>query len=210
MNMDASTAPAAAGTPSLDQIPGIWRGRSAPRIETMPTGHGDLDRLLPGGGLPVGAITEILHARPGIGELTVVLPMLARLTQAGSRVVLVAPPHVPFAPGLAQAGLILPRTVVVQPPSGGESLWGIEQMLRAGVFGCVVGWVSAIEVHSLRRFQLSAETGRSLGVLMRPLQAHVQASPAAVRLKLTRVDRRLDVEVLKARGGSAGQHWKAA
>lgn len=211
MTLDAPVLPAAsANPPSLDQIPGIWRGRSAPRIETMPTGHRDLDQLLPAGGLPVGAITEVLHARPGVGELTVVLPMLARLTQAGSRVALVAPPHVPFAPGLAQAGLALPRTVVIQPPSAGECLWGIEQMLRAGVFGCVVGWVSEIEVHALRRFQLAAETGRSIGVLMRPLQAQVQASPAAVRLKLTRIDRRLDVEVLKARGGSSGQHWKAA
>lgn len=180
------------------------------RVETVRTGHTALDQLLPGGGLPVGAITEILHPRPGMGEMTVVLSLLARMTQAGARVAIVSPPHVPFAPGLAQAGLHLPRTVVIQPPDGNECLWGLEQMMRAVVFGVVVGWVRDIDVPTLRRLQLAAETGRSIGVLMRPMQAALQASPAAVRLKLTRPNGRLDIEVLKARGGPAGQHWQAA
>lgn len=196
--------------PSLNEIPGIWRGNRPLRVDTMPTGHPELDRLLPGGGVPVGAITEILHSKPGMGELTVMLSTLARMSQAGSRVALVSPPHVPYAPGLAQAGLHLPRTIVIRPPDEGENLWGLEQMMRAAVFGCVVGWVRNADVHVLRRLQLAAETGRCIGVLMRPSTAAAQPSPAAVRLKLTRMSGRLDVEVLKARGGPAGQHWLAA
>lgn len=209
--MNAPAIPfALPASPTLEEIPGIWRGSKPLRVDTMPTGHAKLDELLPGGGLPVGAITEVLHPRPGMGELTVVMSMLARLTQAGSRIVLVSPPHVPFAPGLAQAGLHLPRTVVIKPPDGSECLWGLEQTMRAAVFGSVVGWVNNIDVHVLRRLQLAAETGRCVGVLMRPSQAASQPSPAAVRLKLSRIGGRLDVEVLKARGGPAGHHWQAA
>ncbi|HBG30492.1 MAG TPA: SOS cell division inhibitor, partial [Gammaproteobacteria bacterium] len=115
--MSASPAPA---IPTLDQIPGIWRGQRALRVQAMPTGHGDLDRLLPGGGLPCDALTEVLHARPGVGEMGLILPMLGHLTQAGGRVGLVAPPHLPYAPALARAGIVLPRMVVVDPPSSGE------------------------------------------------------------------------------------------
>jgi hypothetical protein len=205
--MPASPAPA---IPTLDQIPGIWRGQRALRVQAMPTGHGDLDRLLPGGGLPCDALTEVLHARPGVGEMGLILPMLGHLTQAGSRVGLVAPPHLPYAPALARVGIVLPRMVVVDPPSSGEPLWSIEQMLRAGVFGAVVGWVREADMQALRRLQLAAEAGHTIGVLMRPMSAELQPSPAALRLKLTRVESRLDVEVLKARGGRIGEHWQAA
>lgn len=205
-----SSALPTTAVPSLDQIPGIWRGQRALQVPTMPTGHADLDRLLPGGGLPSHALTEILHARPGIGEMGLILPMLGRLTQAGSRVGLVAPPHLPYAPALDRAGVVLPRMVVVDPPSSGEPLWAIEQMLRAAVFGAIVGWVREVDMHALRRLQLAAETGHTIGVLMRPLAAEQAPSPAALRLKLTRVQCRLDVEVIKARGGRTGDHWQAA
>lgn len=196
--------------PTLDKIPGIWRGQRALRVQAMPTGHGDLDRLLPGGGLPCNALTEILHPRPGVGEMGLILPMLGYLTQAGSRVGLIAPPHLPYAPALARAGVVLPRMVVVDPPGTGEPLWATEQMLRAGVFGAVVSWVREADMQVLRRLQLAAESGHTIGVLMRPMSAEHHASPAALRLKLTRVEQRLDVEVLKARGGRIGDHWQAA
>ncbi|MFC4253174.1 translesion DNA synthesis-associated protein ImuA [Sinimarinibacterium flocculans] len=204
-----SSAPSAAA-PRLDQIPGIWRGQRALRVQAMPTGHADLDRLLPGGGLPCNALTEILHPRPGVGEMGLILPMLGHLTQAGSRVGLIAPPHVPYAPALARASVVLPRLVVVDPPASGEPLWCVEQMLRAGVFGAIVGWIREADMHALRRLQLAAVTGHTIGVLMRPMAAELQPSPAALRLKLTRVEQRLDVEVLKARGGRIGDHWQAA
>ncbi|HBG30491.1 MAG TPA: hypothetical protein DDW98_07675 [Gammaproteobacteria bacterium] len=86
----------------------------------------------------------------------------------------------------------------------------VEQMLRAGVFGAVVGWVREADMQALRRLQLAAEAGHTIGVLMRPMSAELQPSPAALRLKLTRVESRLDVEVLKARGGRIGEHWRAA
>src|SRR4051812_39379662 len=43
------------------------------------TGFADFDALLPGGGWPVGAITELMPETYGIGELSLLLPALAKL-----------------------------------------------------------------------------------------------------------------------------------
>ena len=54
----------------------IWRGGSQSSIRrTITTGHKPLDRLLHGG-WPVGALTELLIQKSGVGELTLLLPML--------------------------------------------------------------------------------------------------------------------------------------
>ena len=65
--------------------PKLWRGGEHAGLRTEATGHPDFDRLLPGGGWPVGAVSELLLPHPGVGELQLVLPWLARLTQAGGR-----------------------------------------------------------------------------------------------------------------------------
>src|SRR5882762_5833625 len=85
---------------------GIWRG-GAPALVSgaISTSYASLDRELPGGGWPTGALTEILGTGKGgvqgIGELQLVLPALAALTRAGKRVAWLAPPYLPYAPALA-------------------------------------------------------------------------------------------------------------
>jgi hypothetical protein len=58
----------------------------------QPTGFAALDAVLPSGGWPESALTELLLPADGIGELRLLLPTLARLTQARQDIVLVAPP----------------------------------------------------------------------------------------------------------------------
>ena len=62
----------------------VWRGRPAPPAASpQPTGHAVLDAALPTGGWPEAALTEILLAGQGVGELQLVWPALARLSAAG-------------------------------------------------------------------------------------------------------------------------------
>src|SRR5690349_3153029 len=69
----------------LQQHPAhLWRAReqaggtsSAPA--GLPTGHAALDRCLPGQGWPQQGLIEILCDQPGIGELALLMPALARL-----------------------------------------------------------------------------------------------------------------------------------
>jgi protein ImuA len=45
----------------------------------LASGHAALDAQLPGGGWPVGALTELLLPHPGVGELRLLAPALAAL-----------------------------------------------------------------------------------------------------------------------------------
>ncbi|EVT87367.1 hypothetical protein Z046_23665 [Pseudomonas aeruginosa VRFPA09] len=101
----------------------IWKGQSAvPAGASLPTGHARLDALLPGGGWPEHALSEILHARDGVGELQLLMPTLARLTQAQRRVVLVGAPYVPYPQAWLAAAVDLRHLVLLQA-SGRDALW---------------------------------------------------------------------------------------
>lgn len=180
----------------------VWRGGARAPVESAATGHAPLDEALPGGGWPVGALTEILHDAAGIGEMGLVLPHLARVTQAGGRAAFAGPPHLPFAPALAQAGVVLPRVIMVRPSTAGATLWAAEQMLRSGAFGTVLAWPGKLHERDLRRLQIAAESGRAIGFLFRAAREARHASPAALRLQLVRTPQGLVAEVLKCRGGA--------
>src|SRR5260221_2246946 len=92
----------------------IWRGDSLSRAGTpaIPCGFPGLDAELPGGGWPAGALTEILPAHEGIGELRLLGPALAGLSQLGLRLAWIAPPHLPYAPALAAAGNDISKLVI--------------------------------------------------------------------------------------------------
>jgi hypothetical protein len=190
---------------TLLQHPAIWRGDDLAQVAvpSVATGHEVLDRELPGGGWPVGALTELLHDREGIGELRLVAPALAKLSAAGRWVAWVAPPHLPYAPALAAAGIKLSRLLVIGKVSPRDSLWAAEQALRAGSIGAVLFWPNDPDPRSLRRLQLAAEAGGALGLLYRPLRAAAQASPAALRIALEPQETALSIRILKRRGGAA-------
>src|SRR5262245_23565884 len=84
----------------------VWRGQPvALPPARQPTGIAALDAALPSGGWPEAALTELLLPADGVGELRLLLPTLARLTQARQDIVLVAPPYLPYPDGWRQAGV---------------------------------------------------------------------------------------------------------
>ena len=115
----------------LQQHP-VWRG-GAPQLAApaVPTGYAALDRAARRRLAERGADRD-LGSQEGIGELQLVLPALAALTSAGKRVVWLAPPHLPYAPALAAAGVELANLAVVRAPGRRDALWAAEQALRAG------------------------------------------------------------------------------
>jgi len=198
----------------LLQRPDIWVGSRLAAVAAETTGHPALDRLLPGGGWPRGALSEVLVPRAGVGELQLILPLLARLSQAGRRIAFVAPPHVPYAPALLAAGVDLQHCWVVEPQSETDCIWAIEQSLRCPGVGAVAGWLAVADERVQRRLQLAAENngdgGGAIGLLMRPPQARRQPSVAALRLAIAPGADGPVVEVLKARGGRVGQSARLA
>jgi hypothetical protein len=197
-------------TPTLESVlqhPGIWRGnqRAQTAAAALSTGYAALDELLPGGGWPRGALTELLIERQGIGELRLLMPSLARLSQADGWLAWVAPPYVPYAAALAAAGIDLKRLVVAKPPSEADAWWTAEQALRSGACGALLAWLRAADERRMRRLQLAAETGHTWGVLFRHARAAQARSPAALRLLLEPAVNGLAVHVLKRRGGPVSQ-----
>ncbi|MDX1374740.1 MAG: translesion DNA synthesis-associated protein ImuA [Burkholderiales bacterium] len=180
----------------------VWRGSRAAQsaVSTRSTGFAPLDRQLPGGGWPSGALIEILAAAEGGGELQLVLPALTALSAAGQRIVWLAPPHLPFAPALAAAGIDLRSLAVVRTPRRREVLWAAEQVLRARACHALLLWCRDLRYAELRRLAVAADASHALVMLFRPQQAAQASSPAALRLALAPGERGLEVRILKCRG----------
>ena len=163
--------------------PSVWRGRSRAAVETLSTGFAELDAGLPGGGWPRHGLVEVLTPQPGIGELYLLLPVLASLSRAapGRWCTWVSPPHEPYAPALESHGVALDRMLVVRTHL---PLWAHEQALRSGACGMALAWLPRVSPRAIRRLQLAAEQGRALGVLFRSQQFAHLASPAMLRVSL--------------------------
>jgi len=177
----------------------IWKAQptSLP-LSTQPTGHATVDALLPTGGWPEAALSEILVPGAGSGELRLLWPTLARLTRSGERVLLVAPPHVPYPQAWQAAGIDLRWLAVIQA-NGRDALWAAEQCLRSGSCGAVLCWPQQATDRALRRLQVAAESGQTLAFAYRTIQEALNPSPAALRIAIDACPAQL--RVLKCRGG---------
>ena len=179
----------------------VWKGRPAtPPASVHPTGLAALDAVLPTGGWPEAALSEILMAKEGVGELQLVLPTLARLSKARERIVLVAPPYTPYPHAWQNAGVDLRLLSVIQAEER-DALWAVEQCLCSGSCGAVLCWPRKADDRALRRLQVAAETGQTLAFAWRALSEAVNSSPAALRLAVEA--KPAQVRVLKCRGGLA-------
>ena len=187
----------------------VWRGQPQARPPSrQPTGFPALDAALPSGGWPEAALSELLLPLDGIGELALLWPTLARLSQDGllsngplsnGMIALIAPPYLPFAGAWAQAGVRLPRLQIVRAEPR-DALWATEQCLRSAACAAVLCWPAQADDRALRRLQMAAETGQCLGFAMRPAQAAANPSPAALRIAIDAQPAQL--RVLKCRGGN--------
>ena len=189
----------------------VWRGRGAAASRAViSSGFRDLDKHLPGGGWPKGAITEILVDGYGMGELALLMPAMATLTQPVPTktkrwVAWISPPFVPYAPALQQYGVDTECLLMIHPAQGNKSrLWAIEQTVRSGSSAGVLAWIAAADDVILRRLQLAAEDQSCWTVLFRPQSARCQRSPAALRILLSQNATVVQVQILKCRGGRPG------
>lgn len=192
----------------------LWRGRGLSGngpVRPVPSGHEQLDALLPEGGWPESGLIELLLDEHGIGELQIVMPLLLRantdaeLAAEGRWIAWLAPPFLPYAPALQNAGLVLERQLIVRTLQTKEVWWAMEQVLRSGTCAAVLGWAEKAEGHALRRLKLAAEQGGSAGILFRPTRYRSQASPANLRAVLNGTAAELEIEVFKSQGGRTGR-----
>lgn len=198
----------------------MWRADQLGAVAhaTLPSGFDALDAALPGGGWPCRGLTELLCPQAGVLEWRLLGPAL-RAQTAGrkadrpadrkARVMLVAPPWPPHAPGLKSMGIDERRLVWIDASAPAERLWVVEQLLRARSPGCVLAWLPDARAGQLRRLQvLAGQAGADRGpvFIFRGRAAAHESSPAPLRvLAWPGEGWMLHVELLKRAGAPLGQ-----
>lgn len=152
-------------------------GRTLRAKSVLPFGIAEVDARLPGGGLARGALHEI--AGGGFGAVDGAAAALfaggiaARTT--GKILWCITRPDL-FAPALAQAGLPPDRVIYVEAGDDKAILACMEEGLRHGGLGAVVGEVARLSMTASRRLQLSAEGTGTIGIALRRWRRQTEAA----------------------------------
>jgi len=172
------------------------------------TGCAALDRFLPAGGLPCGALIEFLAPDDGSGAVELALLSARQACRHGKPLVVVDRAGQFYPPAAVCLGISIQQLLIVQPRNHSDEHWTISQALRCTGVGAVLAWPGTIDHRSFRRLQLAAEHGGGLGLLIRPPSARREPSWAQVRLAVeplpggTSRKRRLRIELLRCRGAA--------
>ncbi|MDR5826146.1 translesion DNA synthesis-associated protein ImuA [Caballeronia sp. LZ043] len=180
--------------------PALWRGSQLARAhgKTIDTGYAALSAELPGGGWPVGVLVELLVQQPGIGEMRLLNPAL--VASSKRPVALLQAPHVPNSLAFAYLGVPLDKLMMLRAPKTADALWCAERVLNARSCGALLVWQQHIRSEALRRLHLAAQATETLLILVRPLAAAQDSSPATLRLGIRPADGGIVVDVIKRRG----------
>ena len=201
----------AMGLPFLDSFSaaagrGVWHADELglADAQVIATGHAALDAELPGGGWPVGAMTELLLPAPEAHVWRLLLPALAQAVVArGGPVVLIGAPYEPCGASLAAQGLPVEALMWVRSEAPAARLWACEQALRCADVSAVVAWLPQARVGELRRLQLAAAQHEVLLFVCRPESVALSASPARLRIRADRSQAdvsQIELNILKRRG----------
>jgi protein ImuA len=213
----AATAEADTALPQPPH-PALWRadqlGGGAPDAACA-TGFRRLDGVLPGAGWPRRALTDLLLARAGIGEIRLLAPALVALQRQGRCVMLFDPPARPSAWAWRGWSIDVEQVYVVESRGRGaraglpaaDLLWALEQALKSGQVGAVLAWLPPrVGADALRRLQLAAQSHDGPAFLLRDESVRSRPSPAPLRLLLRAgAPDTLRVQLLKRRGPPLAQ-----
>jgi protein ImuA len=137
--------------------------------KTLSLGLPELDAALPEGGLPLGAVHELVASDAADGAVFGLAAHwlgLAQRREAGKWVLWCGRARHLYAPGLRLAGLDPRHLVTVQAPRDEEALWVLEEALRCRDLAGAVAEIDGLSLAQSRRLQLAAEAG-GIGFLLR-------------------------------------------
>jgi protein ImuA len=152
-------------------------GRSRRVKSVLPFGIAEVDARLPGGGLALGALHEIAGGGNGAidGAAAALFAAGIAARTKGKILWVITRPDL-FAPALAQAGLAPDRVIYVEAGNDKTVLACVEEGLRHGGLGAVVGEVARLDMTASRRLQLCAEETGTIGIALRRWRRQTEAS----------------------------------
>ncbi len=151
--------------------------------QVLPLGLPAIDGHLPWRGLPTGALHEVLGDHSASAFCAALLACAQRHRRQPA--VWISGEETLYGPGLAAFGLSMPDLLVVLTNSSTDILWAAEEALREGAVGMVIAEITDLDLTASRRLQLAAETGRSLGLALRPATKTTTASVTRWRVETT-------------------------
>lgn len=178
--------------------------------EAIPLAEPGLLALFPNKRLCASMLIELLAETHGGGAWTIAFCLARQACAAGKGLVVVDSEGSFYPPSAALWGIDLDRMLLVRPGSPRDALAAMAQSLRSAAVGAAVGVFGPIASTDYRRLQLAAETGGSLGLLLRAAEQRHAPSFAAVRLAVrpqpsSKGKRRFQVETVRMRGDSEGR-----
>ncbi|WP_153556345.1 ImuA family protein [Roseimaritima sediminicola] len=150
------------------------------------SGVRSMDRLLPRDGFPAGSMVEWVATCAGGGaRLLSMLAAAQALRACPGWLVVVDASGTFYPPAALGLGVPMDRIVWVRPADHQDQVWAIDQALRCPAVAAVWSPVGAsLDDRDARRFQLAAETGNTLAMLVRPASVMNQPSFAAIRWRV--------------------------
>ncbi|HWB51815.1 MAG TPA: damage-inducible protein [Stellaceae bacterium] len=155
---------------------------NALRRGVLPFGVAGIDRALPGGGLALGALHEILGAGPDEEDGAAVAGFAAAIAgRIGGRiaeggVLWCLNRRDLYGPGLAEHGLDPARLALVRTARDDDVLWALEEGLRTPALAAVVGEAGRLPMVAGRRLQLAAEHTGVTALLLRRWRSAAEAA----------------------------------
>jgi len=159
--------------------------------KTLPFGLSALDSCLANGGLPWGALHEIVPAPHAVvAAFGFIAAVLGRLAPPWSHpLVFVLPPYGLgpygrlYGHGMRELGLDPARLILVETARRRDTLWAIEEAVRSGAPAAVAGIIDKLDLKTSQRLHLfAAEAGLPL-FLVRPAH-NLESSAAATRWRV--------------------------
>ncbi|MBO9171876.1 ImuA family protein [Rhizobium sp. L245/93] len=158
------------------RIAALARGPATP-LESLPFGVGEIDAVLPGGGLARGALHEFAGGGAGAVDGAAAALFVAGIAARtkGKIVWCLTRPDL-FFPALAQAGLDANRVIFVEGDRQEDVLASMEEALSYGGLGAVVGELVRLPMLESRRLQLAAEQKGTLALVVRRWRRQTEAN----------------------------------
>ena len=202
------------GLQDVLQHPSVWRASDTLQQESCAqqtqrhttTGFPQLDKELPHQGWPQNELSEWLSPQWGMGELQLLSPALAQLSQQPRWIVWVSPPWQPYGPALIQQGVNINNVLLIYAKTNSEKLWAMETCLQSGACSMVLGWPNNVLPQQIKRLHLAAKKGNSWCLLMRHSDYAQHASPAPLRIMARMAGAHVELRLIKRRG-SWTSHW---
>jgi hypothetical protein len=147
----------------------------------------------------------------GAGTLAMIAARQAACS--GGAIVVVDRAGLFYPPAVVRLGIEPQTLLVVRPASDEDHAWTLDQVLRTRGVAATWCMVEDQDDHTLRRWQLAAETSGVIGLLVRPERVRHDPSWAELRLLVEPVaqphrglrNRRVRVTLLRSRGGQIGR-----